>query len=65
MAKKFSIEKGLKKAKGLMNGDAAFRDVLKQIASVSKQVKPAEGLEKKRLRVPYVDAVPLVTSDWK
>jgi hypothetical protein len=65
MAKKSSIGKELKKAQDLLDSDTAFRDLLKQISNEAKQIKSAESAENKRLRVPYVDAMPLNVSGWK
>lgn len=65
MAKKFSMGKELKKARELLASDGALRALLEQIAAESKALRPARHSANERLRVPYVDAIPLDASSWK
>jgi len=66
MAKKFSVERELKKARELMASDSKLFDVVKQVTKVSKDAKVASGGHSKGgLRVPYVNAEPIVSTSWK
>jgi hypothetical protein len=65
MAKKSFIERELDRARALLANDPEFGDVLKQVSRVRKDAEAAKSpSEPERLRVPYVDAIPLNTGSW-
>ena len=64
MAKKSTMKKELKKMQELVGGDTKLTEVLKQINEVSKNAQSVQTENTRRLRTPYVDAVPLNSACW-